>query len=222
MTAARALGASSGRIIKRHLLPNCIGQIVATTCLQIPSAIFTESFMSFLGVGVLAPLTSLGSMCSDALGGISTYPYRFDHSRYHHQHYDPVLQPVWRRPAGRPGSPSEEIREEETINGTERKVRQAAGSQGICGSPSLPPQVRSRPSAASAMTWITTRSWALWASPAPARARRLTPSWACSSPPARSSAVPSTFEGRDVLAFSKKEMACLPGQRGGHRFPRTQ
>ena len=51
-------------------------QIVATTCLQIPSAIFTESFMSFLGVGVLAPLTSLGSMCSDALGGISTYPYR--------------------------------------------------------------------------------------------------------------------------------------------------
>ena len=76
VTAARALGASSGRIIKRHLLPNCIGQIVATTCLQIPSAIFTESFMPFLGVGVLAPLTSLGSMCSDALGGISTYPYR--------------------------------------------------------------------------------------------------------------------------------------------------
>ena len=64
------------QIAKRHLLPNCIGQIVATTCLQIPSAIFTESFMSFLGVGVLAPLTSLGSMCSDALGGISTYPYR--------------------------------------------------------------------------------------------------------------------------------------------------
>ena len=76
VTAARALGASSGRIIKRHLLPNCIGQIVATTCLQIPSAIFTESFMSFLGVGVLAPMTSLGSMCSDALGGINTYPYR--------------------------------------------------------------------------------------------------------------------------------------------------
>ena len=76
VTAARALGASSGRIIKRHLLPNCIGQLVVTTCLQIPSAIFLESFLSFLGVGVLAPLTSLGSMCSDALGGISTYPYR--------------------------------------------------------------------------------------------------------------------------------------------------
>ncbi|MGI5929033.1 ABC transporter permease [Pseudoflavonifractor sp.] len=76
VTAARALGASGGRIIRRHLLPNCIGQIVVTTCLQIPSAIFTESFMSFLGVGVLAPLTSLGSMCSDALSGINTYPYR--------------------------------------------------------------------------------------------------------------------------------------------------
>ena len=76
VTAARALGAKGGRIIKRHLLPNCIGQIVTTTFLQIPSAIFTESFLSFLGMGVTAPMTSLGSMCSDALGGLSTYPYR--------------------------------------------------------------------------------------------------------------------------------------------------
>lgn len=76
VTAARALGAKGGRIIKRHLLPNCVGQIVTTTFLQIPSAIFLESFLSFLGVGVSAPLTSLGSMCSDALGGLSTYPYR--------------------------------------------------------------------------------------------------------------------------------------------------
>lgn len=76
VTAARALGASGGRIIRRHLLPNCIGQIVVTTCLQIPSAIFLESFMSFLGVGVSAPLTSLGSMCKDALEGFQTYTYR--------------------------------------------------------------------------------------------------------------------------------------------------
>ena len=76
VTAARALGAKGGRIIKRHLLPNCIGQIVTTTFLQIPSAIFTESFLSFLGMGVTAPMTSLGSMCSDALGGLNTYPYR--------------------------------------------------------------------------------------------------------------------------------------------------
>ncbi|MEG2958423.1 MAG: ABC transporter permease, partial [Oscillospiraceae bacterium] len=76
VTAARALGASGGRIIKQHLLPNCIGQIVVTTCLQIPSAIFLESFLSFLGVGVSAPLTSLGSMASEALAGLTTYPYR--------------------------------------------------------------------------------------------------------------------------------------------------
>ncbi|MBU5436049.1 ABC transporter permease [Pseudoflavonifractor sp. MSJ-37] len=76
VTAARALGASGGRIIRRHLLPNCIGQIVVTTCLQIPSAIFLESFMSYLGVGVSAPLTSLGSMCRDALSGFTSYTYR--------------------------------------------------------------------------------------------------------------------------------------------------
>ena len=76
VTAARALGAKGGRIISKHLLPNCIGQIVTTTFLQIPSAIFLESFLSFLGVGVSAPLTSLGSMCSEALSGLSTYPYR--------------------------------------------------------------------------------------------------------------------------------------------------
>ena len=76
VTAARALGASGARIIRKHLLPNCIGQIVVTTCLQIPSAIFLESFLSFLGVGVSAPLTSLGSMASEALSGLWTYPYR--------------------------------------------------------------------------------------------------------------------------------------------------
>ena len=76
VTAARALGAKGGRIITKHLLPNCIGQIVTTTFLQIPSAIFLESFLSFLGVGVSAPLTSLGSMCSEALSGLKTYPYR--------------------------------------------------------------------------------------------------------------------------------------------------
>ena len=76
VTAARALGASGGRIIRRHLLPNCIGQIVVTTCLQIPSAIFLESFLSYLGVGVSAPLPSRGSMATDALSGMYTYTYR--------------------------------------------------------------------------------------------------------------------------------------------------
>ena len=76
VTAAKALGAPGSRIIKRHLWPNCIGQIIVTTCMQIPSAIFLESFLSFLGIGVQAPLTSLGSMAADALGGIYSYAYR--------------------------------------------------------------------------------------------------------------------------------------------------
>ena len=76
VTAATALGASNARIIKRHLLPNCVGQLVITTCLQIPSAIFLESFLSFLGLGVSAPMASLGSLCSDALDTITIYPYR--------------------------------------------------------------------------------------------------------------------------------------------------
>lgn len=76
VTAARALGARGSMIVKRHILPNCIGQIIVITFMQIPTAIFLESFLSFLGLGVSAPLTSLGSMASDALGGIYTYPYR--------------------------------------------------------------------------------------------------------------------------------------------------
>lgn len=76
VTAARALGAGHGRIIRKHLLTNCIGTLIVITTLQIPSSIFTESFLSFLGLGVAAPMTSLGSMASDALEGINTYPYR--------------------------------------------------------------------------------------------------------------------------------------------------
>ena len=76
VTAAVALGASRWRIIRRHLLPNAIGALVITTCLQIPSAIFLESFLSFLGLGVSAPMASLGSLCSDALESITLYPYR--------------------------------------------------------------------------------------------------------------------------------------------------
>jgi oligopeptide transport system permease protein len=76
VTAARALGASNGRIIRKHLLTNCMGTLIVTTTLQIPSAIFTESFLSFIGIGVAAPMPSLGSMAAQAIGGISSYPYR--------------------------------------------------------------------------------------------------------------------------------------------------
>ena len=76
VTAARALGASNGRIIKKHLLTNCIGTLIVTTTLQIPSSIFTESFLSFLGLGVNAPMPSLGSLASAALNGLQSYPFR--------------------------------------------------------------------------------------------------------------------------------------------------
>lgn len=74
--SARASGAKSSWIIKKHLIPNCISVIIISTALQIPSAIFTESYLSFLGLGVNAPMPSLGSLASDALDGINTYPER--------------------------------------------------------------------------------------------------------------------------------------------------
>ena len=75
VTAAKALGVKQGKIIRKHLLTNCIGTLIVTTTLQIPSSIFTESFLSFLGMGVAVPMPSLGSLASDAINGINTYPY---------------------------------------------------------------------------------------------------------------------------------------------------
>ena len=74
--AAQTAGAKGSWVIKKHLIPNCISVIVISTALQIPSAIFTESYLSFLGLGVNAPMPSLGSLASDALNGLSSYPYR--------------------------------------------------------------------------------------------------------------------------------------------------
>lgn len=74
--AAQATGAKGAWIIRKHLLPNCISVVIISTALQIPNAIFTESFLSFLGLGVNAPMPSLGSLASDALNGLSSYPYR--------------------------------------------------------------------------------------------------------------------------------------------------
>lgn len=74
--AAQATGAKGKWIITKHLLPNCISVVIISTALQIPNAIFTESFLSFLGLGVNAPMPSLGSLASDALNGITSYSYR--------------------------------------------------------------------------------------------------------------------------------------------------
>ena len=73
---AKATGAKGKWIITKHLIPNSIGVVFISTALQIPSAIFTESYLSFLGLGVNAPMPSLGSLASDALDGIQSYPYR--------------------------------------------------------------------------------------------------------------------------------------------------
>ena len=61
-------------VIKRHLLPNSIGVIIISATGVVPSAIMTESFLSFIGLGVAAPVPSRGSMASDALNGIISYP----------------------------------------------------------------------------------------------------------------------------------------------------
>ena len=74
--AAKISGAKSGRIIRRHILPNCVSVIIISAALQIPSAIFTESFLSFVGLGVQAPMPSLGSLANAARAGISAYPYK--------------------------------------------------------------------------------------------------------------------------------------------------
>ncbi|WP_420829642.1 ABC transporter permease [Crassaminicella indica] len=74
--AAKTLGASTWRILYRHLIPNAMGVIIVTMTMQIPSAIFTESFLSFIGLGVSAPMSSWGSLASDALGGLRSYPYQ--------------------------------------------------------------------------------------------------------------------------------------------------
>lgn len=72
--AAKTLGASSFRIILKHLIPNCMGPIIVTLTLSVPDAIFTESFLSFIGLGVSAPMASWGTLASDALDGFQLYP----------------------------------------------------------------------------------------------------------------------------------------------------
>lgn len=74
--AAKALGASNWRILTRHLLPNIAGAIIITMTLTIPTAIFVEAFLSFLGLGVQAPAASWGSMANDGLSALRYYPWR--------------------------------------------------------------------------------------------------------------------------------------------------
>ncbi|MUT65094.1 ABC transporter permease [Paenibacillus sp. NEAU-GSW1] len=74
--AARSLGASPVRIMFKHLVPNAIGAIIVTITMTVPSAIFAEAFLSFLGLGVQAPAASLGTLINDALKAMTVFPWR--------------------------------------------------------------------------------------------------------------------------------------------------
>lgn len=76
VTAAKALGAGRWRILFKHLIPNTMGPIIVTVTLTVPSAIFAEAFLSFLGLGVQAPIASWGTMASDGLSALRYYPWR--------------------------------------------------------------------------------------------------------------------------------------------------
>ncbi|MCI5053142.1 MAG: ABC transporter permease [Simkaniaceae bacterium] len=76
IAAAKVIGASESRVLLYHLIPNTIGSIITTMTLTIPAAIFTEAFLSFLGLGVQAPLASWGTMANDGLSALRFYPWR--------------------------------------------------------------------------------------------------------------------------------------------------
>ena len=73
--ASKTLGASNSSLIFKHLIPNVLGPIIVTSMFTIPSAIFTEAFLSFIGLGIAPPQASLGSLVNDGFRYIQTYPY---------------------------------------------------------------------------------------------------------------------------------------------------
>lgn len=74
--AARNLDTKPVRIMLRHLVPNCMGIIIVSLSMAIPNAIFSEAFLSFLGIGLSAPLTSLGQLISTGIQEMRNYPYQ--------------------------------------------------------------------------------------------------------------------------------------------------
>jgi oligopeptide transport system permease protein len=73
--ASRLLGAGSTYLVARHMLPNTLGVILVTLTFAVPSAIFTEAFLSFIGMGVAPPTPSWGSMCNEGIKTMLTYPH---------------------------------------------------------------------------------------------------------------------------------------------------
>lgn len=74
--AAQTLGASSWRIILKHLIPNAMGPIIINLTFQVPDAIFTEAFLSYIGLGVPAPLASWGTLANEGTKALTIYPYQ--------------------------------------------------------------------------------------------------------------------------------------------------
>lgn len=76
VTAARVIGASPTRILFRHIIPNAMGAVLVTLTFSVPGAIFTEAFLSFVGLGVSAPMASWGVLSSDAVPAMAIYPWQ--------------------------------------------------------------------------------------------------------------------------------------------------
>ena len=74
--AAKTMGAGTMWIVFKHLIPNTLGAVIVLATLNVPGAIFTEAFLSFIGLGVSTPVASLGTQCNDALQGFQVYPYQ--------------------------------------------------------------------------------------------------------------------------------------------------
>ena len=94
----RAIGASPARILFRHLIPNAMGPIIAAMTLTVPTAIFTEAFLSFLGLGIQAPAASWGVMVNDGLSAMRYYPWRLLFLRDDHTD-DALVQSARQRPS---------------------------------------------------------------------------------------------------------------------------
>ncbi len=73
--ASRALGAKDNRLLMKHLIPNTMGPIIITTMFTVPVAIFTEAFLSFIGLGLQPPIASLGTLVNDGFKLLRIYPH---------------------------------------------------------------------------------------------------------------------------------------------------
>lgn len=74
--AAKAIGSSNIRILFKHLIPNSMGPVIVTVMFLVPSAIFAEAFLSFLGIGIQVPMASWGTLVNDAIPTLFTHPYQ--------------------------------------------------------------------------------------------------------------------------------------------------